>query len=443
MPRPNVIVFFTDQQRHDTTGLHGNPLDLTPNLDRLARSGTHVYNSFTCQPVCCPARSCLQTGQYATTTGCFRNGIPMKSDAITLAKCFTEAGYQTGYIGKWHLGDDTTKGPVAPELRGGYDYWLAAQALEHTSDAYQTRLWNRDSQPVDLPGYRVDALTDAMIRYIDDAAKREEPFFLFSSFLEPHHQNHRDDYPAPHGYEQRYTGAWIPPDLAALGGTATRHLPGYFGMVKRLDEALGRVQDALVSLDLHRDTVVLFTSDHGCHFKTRNREYKRSCHDASIRVPTALWGGPFAGGGQIEQLVSLVDLPPTLLDACDIAVPASMQGRSILPLLDRRKPADWPAEVFVQISESEVGRAIRTERWTYSVTAPDKNPNADAGSDRYVESHLYDLLADPWQLSNLIGSANPVHVEARRDLRSRLLQRMRAAGEIVPAIDDWKPAKPA
>ncbi|HMO25740.1 MAG TPA: sulfatase-like hydrolase/transferase, partial [Tepidisphaeraceae bacterium] len=89
MPRPNVIVFFTDQQRHDTTGLHGNPLDLTPNLDRLGRAGTHVYNSFTCQPVCGPARSSLQTGQYATTTGCFRNGIPLNPNAVTLAKCFT------------------------------------------------------------------------------------------------------------------------------------------------------------------------------------------------------------------------------------------------------------------------------------------------------------------------------------------------------------------
>ncbi|HMO26558.1 MAG TPA: hypothetical protein PKB10_09835 [Tepidisphaeraceae bacterium] len=147
--------------------------------------------------------------------------------------------------------------------------------------------------------------------------------------------------------------------------------------------------------------------------------------------------------GQIEQLVSLVDLPPTLLDACDIPVPTSMQGRSILPLLDRHKPTDWPREVFVQVSETEVGRAIRTDRWTYAVNAPDRKPYQDASSDRYVESHLYDLLADPWQLNNLVGSRNPVHVSARRDLRARLLDRMRAAGESVPGIDDWQPPQPA
>src|SRR5919202_691479 len=97
--RPNVVVFFTDQQRWDTTGVHGNPLDLTPNFDRVARRGTHLYNTFTPQPVCGPARSCLQTGMYATTTGCFRNGIPLPEGAKTLAHHFREAGYHTGYIG--------------------------------------------------------------------------------------------------------------------------------------------------------------------------------------------------------------------------------------------------------------------------------------------------------------------------------------------------------
>jgi arylsulfatase A-like enzyme len=438
MPRsPNVVVFFTDQQRHDSTGLHGNPLDLTPNLDRLARAGTHVANSFTCQPVCCPARSCLQTGQYATQTGCWKNGIPMRPDAVTLAKCFSAAGYDTGYIGKWHLGDDSIKGPVAPELRGGYDYWLAAQALEHTSDAYHTRLWDRDSNPVDLSGYRVDALTDAANRYIAEHARASKPFFLFVSFLEPHHQNDIDDYPPPTGYRERYTGRFVPPDLQALGGSSARHLGGYWGMVKRLDEALGRMQDTLDSLGIADDTIVLFTSDHACHFCTRNAEYKRSCHESSIRVPTALWGGPFSGGGQIRQLVSLVDLPPTLLDAAGIEIPKTMVGRSLLPLIrgDRTAMDSWPQEVFVQISESHVGRAVRTARWKYAVAAPDKSGWNDSRSDRYVESFLYDLEADPHELRNLVDSRRADHVAVRDELRATLIRRMVEAGEAAPTIE--------
>ena len=424
---PNVVVFFSDQQRWDTTGIHGNPLDLTPNLDRMARRGTHLLNTFTCQPVCAPARSVLQTGLYATRTTVFRNGIVLPSDARTLAHCFGEAGYHTAYIGKWHLADQD---PVPESQQGGYGYWLGANVLEFTSEPYNTVMYDRGGNAVKLPGYRVDALTDAAIRYID--GHRDRPFFLFLSFLEPHHQNHIDDYVAPSGYRERYAGRWTPPDLAALGGSAHQHLGGYYGIVKRLDEALGRLLDALKSLDLEEETVVLYTSDHGCHFKTRNAEYKRSCHESSIRVPTALQGPGLNSGGQIGQLVSLIDLPPTLLDVAGVPVPDDMQGCSILSLL-RRGTAGWPQEVFIQISESQVGRAVRTQRWKYSVVAPDKSGWHDASSDRYVEEYLYDLQSDPYELTNLIGFES--HQEVTAVMRERLVRRMVQAGETEPAIE--------
>jgi arylsulfatase A-like enzyme len=424
--RPNVVVFFTDQQRWDTTGVHGCPLDLTPNFDRMARQGTDLHNSFTCQPVCGPARSCLQTGMYATNTGVYRNGIPLAQDAVTLAKCFNAAGYTTSYIGKWHLG---TQDPVPTEQRGGYQSWLASNLLEFTSDAYDTVMFDDGDKPKRLPGYRVDALTDAAIRYID--SHQEDPFFLFISYIEPHHQNHVDDYPPPDGYRERYTGKWTPPDLQALGGSSAQHLGGYFGMVKRLDEALGRLQDALKSLGLSEDTIVLYTTDHGNHFKTRNAEYKRSCHESSVRLPTAISGPGFDGKGRVEQLVSLVDFPPTLLDAAGLPVPPSMEGRSIVPLVNGQTEG-WPEEVFIQISESQVGRAIRTRRWKYGVDAPDKHAWNDSGSDIYVEQYLYDLDSDPYELQNLI------EVDACRgvadELRERLIARMIAAGEAAPVI---------
>lgn len=435
--RPNVIVFFTDQQRWDTTGVHGNPLDLTPNFDRMAQRGTHVYNAFTCQPVCGPARASLQTGLYATNTGCFRNAIPIRPDAITLAHLFRQAGYTTAYIGKWHLGTRSEVGPVAVEQRGGYEYWLASNVLEFTSDAYDTVMYDGEGRPVRLPGYRVDAVTDAAIRYID--AHQRDLFYLFISYLEPHFQNHRDDYPAPDGYAERYMGRWIPPDLAALGGSTHQHLAGYYGMVKRLDEALGRLLDALKSLRLTERTIVLFTSDHGCHFKTRNSEYKRSCHESSIRIPMAIQGPGFDGGGQVRELVSLVDVPPTLLDAAGIPIPAHMQGRSILPLL-RGERQGWPREVFIQISESQVGRAIRTQRWKYSVVAPHRDGRNDPDADRYVEEFLYDLQADPYELNNLIGLQS--HQELAASLRQRLIQRMVEAGEAAPVIEA-APSRPS
>lgn len=432
--RPNVIVFFTDQQRWDTTGIHGNPLALTPHFDHMAHTGTDVHYSITCQPVCAPARSCLQTGMYATNTGVFRNGLTLREDDVTLAKCFGEAGYATGYIGKWHLAGVE---PVPAAARGGYAYWLGSNALEFTSDAYDTVMYDNDLRPVKLPGYRVDALTDAAIRYVD--AHQAEPFFLFISYIEPHFQNHLDNYPPPDVYRHRYNGAWVPPDLAALGGSAHQHLGGYYGMVKRLDEALGRLLDGLKSLNLSEDTIVLFTSDHACHFKTRNAEYKRSCHDSSVRVPTALCGPGFDSGGRLNEMVSLVDLPPTLLDAAGLPVPPSMEGRSILPLI-HGEVDDWPEEAFIQISESQVGRALRTRRWKYSVSAPGLSGWQQPGSDRYVEEFLYDLHADPYELTNLIGL--DAYAEVTQQLRARLIARMVAAGEAAPVIEP-APAQPS
>ncbi|WP_432251496.1 sulfatase-like hydrolase/transferase [Streptomyces sp. HNM1019] len=428
--RPNVLVFFTDQQRWDTTGLHGNPMGLTPTLDSLASDGVSVDHSFTCQPVCAPSRASLQTGQYPTTTGVFRNGLTLPRDAPTLARAFGEAGYDTGYIGKWHLAGDHTSGPVPEEDRAGYDYWLAANLLEFTSDAYETTLYDNDGAPHDFDGYRADALGSAAIDFID--RDRDNPFYLFLSFLEPHHQNSRDDYPAPAGYSDRYEGPWVPSDLSALGGgNWAEHLPGYYGMVRRLDEVLARIVDALKTRGELDNTVILFTSDHGCHFKTRNDEYKRSVHDASLRVPTVLRGPGLGSGVRLPELVSHVDLPPTLLEAAGVPVPAQMQGRSLVPLLRGQDDA-WPQEVLVQVSESEVGRALRTHRWKYGVTAPSQDAWDDARAEEYQDAYLYDLRADPDELTNLVGV--PALQPVLEGLRKRLIARIVASGEPRPII---------
>lgn len=437
--KPNVLVFFTDQQRWDSTGVHGNPLNLTPNFDQFARSGTHLDYMFTCQPVCGPARSVLQTGLYATETGVWKNHLALDTEAVTLAKCFASAGYQTGYIGKWHLGGvkpgifDWDQAPVTKELRGGYDYWLGVDLPEFVSDEYHTILFDNDNNSVSLPGYRVDAYTDAAIRYMDSV--KENPFLLFLSFLEPHHQNHRDDFAAPVGYDTPYVAKWIPPDLLALPGNAHGQIDGYWGMVKKLDEAFGRIQDALLSMGIAENTIVLFTSDHGCHFKTRNNEYKRSCHESSIRIPAAFNGPGFSGGGKVNELVSLVDIPPTLLDAAGITVPENMQGHSIMPLLrtrDQETIDSWQKAVYIQISEDKVSRAIRTKRWKYAVTAPDVNGFEVPSSFVYKEEFLYDLKSDPYELENLISSV--AHISIKKKLKKLILQKMAEAGEEVTTI---------
>lgn len=427
--KPNVIFFFTDQQRYDTTGAANNPCGLTPNFDRMAADGTFAEYAFTPQPVCGPARAVLQTGKYATATGNFHNGIPLPREHRTMADYFNEAGYDTGYIGKWHLAEG--RHAVPKDQRGGYQWWLGANSLEHTSTAYSTLVYDNDNHPVKLPGYRVDALTDAAIRFIDTKKDSEKPFFLFLSFLEPHFQNCFDDFSAPDVYKNIPAG-YMPPDLGSLKGTAWEHLSGYYGMVKRLDEALGRIRDALKSLGLEENTILVFSSDHGCHFKTRNSEYKRSCHESSVRIPLAFYGGPFTNGGRLREKVSLVDLAPTLLDACGLSIPADMQGRSVMPWVRRETTAPSHKDIFIQISESQVGRAVRTDRWKYSVEALDKDPRKDSGSLEYTETFLYDLEHDPYELHNLIESE--AHAKVCLLLAERLKKCMEEAGEAVPVI---------
>jgi arylsulfatase A-like enzyme len=358
----------------------------------------------------------------------------MKKGIRTIADHFNEAGYHTAYYGKWHI-SPVRQGPVTKDQRGGYQSWLASNMLEFTSDAFETHLWDENNQEHVFPGYRVDALTDAAIRHIDQRSKKPDPFFLFVSYIEPHHQNHRDDYPAPTGYEGDYADAPRPPDLQALGGSSPQHWPGYCGMIKRLDEALGRLIDSLRSVGQLDNTVILFTSDHGNHFKTRNSEYKRSCHESSIRTPAAISGPGFTGGGELKELVSLIDLPATLLDAAGIDVPDEMEGRSILPLVQRTSK-EWRDDMFVQMSEAQTGRAIRTHRWKYSVrsleTGDDGQPVLASCADTYTEEFLYDLLADPWELTNLIGG--DAYAEVTADLRQRLIKRMTDAGEKAPKI---------
>lgn len=432
MKQPNVIVFFTDQQRFDTTGVHGNPLGLTPNFDRMAREGTHFVHTFSPQPVCLPCRAVLQTGRYASQLGIYNNDGGLEAETKTLGSRFKDAGYNTAYIGKWHIWESETHGTndrVPPEYRRGYETWLGANTVELHTDAYYSTLYDNDGNEVFLPGYRVDAYADAAIRYIHEHKDDENPFFMFLSFLEPHFQNTRDDFPAPTGTEERYVDSWMPPDLQTLVGTAPRHLPGYYGMVKRLDEALGRLQDALRSMNLLDSTIIVFTTDHGCHFKTRNSEYKRTCHDSSTRIPMAISGPGFNGGHRVEEPVSLIDLPPTLLDACKAPVPKIMQGRSMLPLV-RQEAEDWPEEAYSEVfNNGWIERCVRTRRWMYGIRRTIDGADPADGWE-FEATHLYDQKADPWQLENLVGAEEYADVEAV--LKERLLRRMVEAGEAAP-----------
>ena len=428
--QPNLLVFFSDQQRWDTCGCYGQRMDVTPNLDRMAAEGVRFEYAFTCQPVCGPARACLQTGKYATEVGCYRNDIALPLGERTLANWFSEAGYEVGYIGKWHLASqgqelNYTVSAVPPERRGGYeDFWLAADVLEFTSHGYDGHMFDGEGRQVDFKGYRADCQTDFVLDYLR-TRDGQRPFFLFVSYIEPHHQNDHDRFEGPEGSKERFKDFDVPPDLADTEGDWRESYPDYLGCCASLDHNLGRIRAELAQLGRSEDTLILYTSDHGCHFRTRNAEYKRSCHDGSIRIPLVACGPGFRGGQVVrDELVSLMDVPPTLLAAGGVAKPGTMHGRPLQELVEGRAES-WPQEAFVQISESQIGRAIRTKRWTYAVMAPDGGDHP--GSDVYHEEYLYDLASDPYQKRNLAREA--AYARVRAELAATLKRRMVEAGE--------------
>lgn len=426
--RPNILLVLTDQQRWDTVGAYGSPMNLTPNLDLIAENGVQFEYGISAQPVCTPSRACIQTGQYATTHGAWRNGIQLEPQENLVAQELHQSGYETAYAGMWDLANSEPN-PVPEELRGGYeDYWRVADSMGNTHP-YEGVLFDEDGEPVPYDGYRVDAVTDMAIEYL--RRDHDGPFLLCTSYFEPHHQDDCERFIAPEGYAHRYENPWVPPDLSEQpDGDWFQELPDYYGMCRRIDECFGRLLDALREQGIFDETIIVFTSDHGCHFRTRNWEYKRSCHDASVRVPWVL-GGADIERSHITEPVSHVDLAPTLLDVAGVDIPDEMQGSSTLPLITG-ETADWKDEAFIQISASEIGRALRTERWTYSVAANVEHPRQQPEADTYTERYLYDNYADPGQQNNLIGK--PQYQSIAEELRGRLEERMIDTGESVDEI---------
>lgn len=444
MKKPNIVFYFSDQQRWDTLGCYGQKLNVSPNLDWLAGEGTRFDLAFTMQPVCGPARACLQAGRFATEIGCWRNGISLPENTDTIAKHLNAAGYDTAYIGKWHLASDELSSnpviaPVPPERRGGYQYWMASDLLEHTSHGYNGFVYDGNNQKVEFIGYRPDCINNYAIDYLHKR-NSDRPFFLFVSQIEPHHQNDHGRYEGPDGSKERFKDYEVPGDLAGLEGDWAENYPDYLGCCHSLDENVGRLIDTLKEENVWDNTIFIYTSDHGSHFKTRNFEYKRSCHDASLRVPLIIHGGAFQGGNVVTDIVSTMDLPVTLLDLAGIEKPEGYQGQSLLKLIcGDRQGRDNVA--FAQISESQIGRCIRTKKWKYSVRSVgyrakgiprDMSGWIKGAADTYYEDFLYDLEHDPYEKENLVAASG--YEAIRAELKALLIEKMKQANEPIPKI---------
>ena len=298
----------------------------------------------------------------------------------------------------------------------------------------RSTIYDRDGKEIVFKDeYRVDLLTDRAEKFLTQ--KHDKPFLLYISQLEPHFQNDEKRFIGPKGSAERFADPFVPGDLKPLPGNWQSQLPDYYGCVEAIDKSVGRIMDILRAESLAENTIFIFTSDHGCHFMTRNEEYKRSPHNSSIRVPLIAQGPGFNTALNLPEIIGNINLMPTLLDAAGVAVPPSVKGRSIMPLLrDAEARRTWPNRELIQISESMCARALRNRDWTYCAIDAQGRRSVEF-AETYIEYQMYSQASDPFEQVNLAGRKE-FRTQAE-GLRAELKELMRAAGEppaeILPA----------
>jgi len=348
--KPNVVLIMTDDQGWGDLSCHGNPHLKTPTLDRLAAAGGE-FTRFTVSPVCAPTRSSLLTGRYNLRCGV--HGVTggretMRGEEITLASLLKNAGYRTGLVGKWHLGENY---PYVPHAMG-FDRFVG----------FRTGHWNRywdspseeNGKPKRLSGYVSDALTDEALRFIGDGPA-PQPYFLYLA------------YNAPHGPYQVDKAAFE--KFRAIPGLAPETAAVY-AMVENLDANIARVLARVPE----QETIVMFLTDNGPQTDRFNgglRARKGSVYEGGTRAPFFLrWTGRVPAGRKIDRIAAHIDVLPTVLDLCGLPpVSHEIDGKSLAPLLRETTAAEWPdREIFThQTQPASVGSmfpgAVRTQRW--------------------------------------------------------------------------------
>ena len=424
----NVLFLFPDQMRAQAMGCMGNPDVKTPHLDKLAAEGLLFRNHFANTPVCCPARANILTGKYAHANGMIANDLRLRESETTLAELYREAGYRTGFIGKWHLdGGKRQPGWVPPgERRQGFEFWAANQ-VSHAH--FDTHYFRDADEPIPIETFEPEAWVDLGIEFLRESAADRRPFFLTVQMGPPH-----DPYLAPDRYMQMYDPQEItlrpnfdgdasdrdlePNPYAATPGR--KEIAAYYAMVTAVDDQVGRILGELDRLGLRGNTVVLVSSDHGDMLGSHGMRLKRKPWEESIRVPGIVRCPGSEPGRASDALFSHVDIAPTLLSLCGLDAPADMQGADLSPVI-RGEAESGPESVYFQIfgpfhaGGVEFGwRGVRTERYMY---ARKKN-------EPWV---LYDLQADPHQLDNL--AADPAAVAIRAELEAKIAAWMEKVGD--------------
>ena len=440
-PRPNIVLVIVDDLRWDDLGCAGHPFAQTPNIDRIAAEGAMFRNAFITTPLCSPSRASILTSQYAHRHGIIDNTErgPQSHRLLTFPQTLQQSGYETSFVGKWHMGNDNTARP-------GFTHWYALQGQGKSYDS----VVNDNGQPVQTAGYVTDILNAKSVEFVRQ--KHSQPFLLYLSHKAIHPETAQaadgklsdptaSNFIPAQRHETLYAGVKLPrrpsfgvppldkpalqqsiaglPPLGPETVSSDKSILNRLRMLASVDEGVGALRQALEESGQLDNTVFVVMGDHGYFYGEHGLSVERRlAFEESIRIPLVVrYPALVAAGSTPEAMVLGMDIGPTFAELAQAKIPPEFQGKSLVPLLAGRKVDDWRSSFLIEYYSDTVFprmhklgyRAIRTDRWKYIHYL-----------DQEGLDELYDLAADPYELANRIES--PQDRETLAQLQSQLEQ---------------------
>ncbi|MDN3688625.1 sulfatase family protein [Cyclobacterium jeungdonense] len=432
---PNIVFVLADQWRAQAVGYAGNSSVKTPNIDSLASESIVFHNAVAVLPVCAPWRGSFISGQYPLTHGLFYNDKPFRTETLTIGEILKKEGYQTGYIGKWHLnghprGTHPFSGrdqPVPKERREGFDYWKVREVGHNYNNSFY---FDENDQRHEWEGYDAFTQTDSAISFIQKNA--DQPFLLVLSWGPPHAPYHT----APAEFRELYV-----PDEIQLRDNVPEHLrdsarqvmADYYAHCTALDKALGDLRQAIHAEGIDDNTIFVFTSEHGDMLFSKGVLKKQRPWDESIKVPMLIHYPDLLGmeSFAVQDPINTPDILPTLLGLSGLEIPESVEGRDFSQALIQKQELGNEAALimlpvpFHQWSFQNGGReyrGVRTKKYTYV-------------KDLLGPWLLYDNEMDPFQMHNLVDL--PAFEQLRNHLDRLLSEKLEATGDKFLPADEY------
>lgn len=436
--KPNVVFVLTDQWRAQDLGFVGNEQVITPNIDDLSKESVVFTNAISNISVCTPARASLMTGKYPLSHGVFYNDKPLRTEEYCIAEVYKENGYQTGYIGKWHINGhppgmsnrEGRKLPIPADRRQGFDYWKVHECTHNYNNSIY---YDENNVKHKWEGYDAIAQTKDAIKYMQ--ANKENPFMLFLSYGPPHAPYHT----APQKYQEMYKDMDIklrPNVPEGRAEKAKEDIRGYYSHITALDDCIAELQNEIKNLGLEENTIFVFTSDHGDMLYSHSQVKKQKPWEESIHIPFVIkYPAKLKAGTQMTKMFSFPDIMPTLLGMSNLPIPETVQGVDYTGQLLGTEELDVeaafitcpvPFHQWKYIRGGREYRGVRTEKYTYV-------------KDLDGPWLLYDNQNDPYQMNNVVGQE--AYEEIQADLEAKLQVILDKRGdEFLPGeeyMEEW------